>query len=272
MNRRLPPLALLALLVILPFLCASCGVAPETISYAITTDNGNVCCKTLRYQTTDFPEFQTSTLQGDGVVVRFMADTVQAVCGTELRLPLVIANNSDSDQYIPISHELHDGTIRLFPWIVMNEADPVRIARQIQYGDLLERTDSRLLFHRLPAGKQVQLTGIVPKEWLCRTPKWTDPSLLIEMLHPKYYADYSRALRTPKFWPQESLHSVVGIRYDVVHTTLAWLGAAPQRSTHTTSAGDSVSIGLAVMDEPGMMLNSSQQVAQSNVITMKLKQ
>lgn len=269
MNRQLQ---LLALIAFLPVLCA-CGSSPAIVSYAITTDNGNVCCKTLRYQTTDFPMSQPSTLPGNGVVVRFLADTVQAVCGTELRLPLVIANNSDSDQYIPISYELQqEGTIRLFPWIVMNEADPVRIARQIQYGDLLERTDSRLLFHRLPVGKQVRLTGIVPKEWLCRTPKWTDPSLLTETLNPKYYADYSRALRTPKFWPQESLHAVVGIRYDVVHTTLGWLQTAPQRSAHTTSAGDSISIGLGVMDEPGMMLNASQQVAQSNVITMQLQQ
>lgn len=262
---------LLALLIILPLLC-SCGSTPGIISYAVTTDNGNVCCKTLRYQVTDFPNAQTATTLGDGLIVRFLTDTVQAICGNELRLPLVIANNSDSDQYIPISYELQEGTIRLFPWIVMNETNPVRIARQIQYGDLLERTDSRLLFHRLPAGKQVQLTGIVPKEWLCRTPKWAAPSLLTETLNPKYYADYSRALRTPKFWPQESLHSVVGIRYDVVHTTLGWLQTAPQRSLHKSSTGDSISIELSVMNEPGMMLNSSQQVAESNVITMKLKE
>ena len=269
MNQRFQ---LSALLVLLPLLCSCGGGAPAVVSYAVATDNGNVCCRTLRYQVTDFPGTEPATVPGNGLTVRFLQDTVSAECGGQLRVPLVIANNSDSSQYIPISHELDSGTIRLFPWIVMNEENPVRIARQIQYGDLLERTDSRLLFHRLPAGKQVRLTGVVPKEWLCRTPKWASQSLLTETLNPKYYADYSRALRTPKFWPQESLHAIVGIRYDVVHTTLGWLQTAPQRSAHTTSAKDSVSIELAVMDEPGMMLNASQQVAHSNVITLKLQQ
>lgn len=242
--------------------------------YTVTTDNPGICCRTLRYSVADFPNLtSTETKRSEassGLVVRLHGDSIRGACGGEMLVPLTISNVSDSDLYVPVSHELEGTVIKLYPWILyFTDGRAVRLARQIQYGDLLERLDSRLVFQRIPAGKEVSLTGRISKEWLCKPEIIMNAQYLKDQLEPKYWSDHTRALRTPAYWNQtESVHSEVGLRYDVSYTTLSFVNDLTRTTEEWNSEHDSTEIHLKARDEPATYVNNSLHVAESNIITI----
>jgi len=266
---RMLPLVLLVLSTLV-----GCSSSHETIHYAVTTDISELCCRTIYYGVSDFPDLRSSTVPTDGhaqgLVVRLHGDSIRGACGDRMLVPLTISNVGDSDLYVPVSHELEGTTIKLYPWILYFTDDrPVRLARQIQYGDLLERTDSRLIFRRIPAGKEVSLTGLISKEWLCKPEVIMNAQYLKDQLDPKYWSDHTRALRTPAYWDRaESVHSEVGLRYDVSYTTLSFVDDLMRTEQTWNAAHDSTAIHLKAHDEPAAYINRSLHVAESNIVTI----
>jgi hypothetical protein len=253
-------------------LAAGCSSTQPAATYIITTESHLMCCRTLRYATNEFPVLQASTVSGQGVVVRLDADTVRGKCPNGAEVHVMIANNSSEDIFVPVSRELHGDTIKLFPWRMYYDSDadqpPVRIARQLQYGDLVERTDARLTFYRLPAGKQVNFHGVVTPRWLCTPPINVTDDLLNAELDPTVYAEQTRALRASRPPEDAAGFPPTRFRYDVAYTHLDFLEGLPVKENERNSVGDTVQVQVAVDDPPATFLNASQQVASSNVVML----
>jgi hypothetical protein len=247
-----------------------CATRKDMVNHVVTTASPYGCCRMINYQVLEFAQTERSTLTGDSVAVRLLPDSVTATCGTDAEVPLVIANNTASDIYIPISRELEGDRIKLYPWrLYYEEKKPVRLARQIQFGDLLERTDGRLAFHRIPPGREVRLRGVIPGNWLCVPPTDIPAAYLERELDPTYYADYSRTLRDESARYGKKL-PLVGLRYDVAYTPLDFWHGLPGVTEHSSPGGDTVYTDIKVKDTPASFLNSSQRVAVSNVIMVRL--
>lgn len=256
-------------LLLLALVSAGCTASKTPAAYFISTDSPLVCCRTLRYSTAEFPMLRPSTLAGQGVVVRLNDDTVRGSCMIDAYTTVTVANNGSEDIYLPISHELSGDTMKLYPWrLVYQEKRQVRLARQIQYGDLVERTDARLSFYRLPAGKQVDLVGVIPQRWLCTPPSSLVEGYLEGELDPQYLAEASRSIRGSVPSVDADIFGPMGLRYDVAYTTLGFLQGLPVRSEQWNSRHDTATIHVAVKEEPAKILNASQQVSSSNVVTV----
>ncbi len=260
-------------------LCCILGIAvigcsssrPETVHYSITTQNSMKCCRNLTYTTESFKAVRETSIPGDSVRVILHPANITATCDKAPAIPLTISNGTEHDIYIPFSKELSGDTIKLYPWRLLTiEWKPIRVARQIQYGDLLERTDALLRFLRLPAGTQADLTGIIPPEWICAEPQEPVIDYLEKELDPHYYSNYSRWLRSQGTRRPDSLTTPVGLRYDITYTTLDYIEKLPVLEQSSSSANDSIAITLAVQEQPAEFINSSQELATSNVITLEL--
>jgi hypothetical protein len=252
-------------------LLAGCAPGASTVNYIVSTNSSYTCCRTIRYSTTTFSGLESSRLKGEGVIVRLEGDSLVARCGADAELPLVIANNSDNDIFIPISRELEGDRLKLYPWrFLYANGVPMRLARQIQYGDLLDRTDSRLLFHRLPSGSQVRLRGVIPSNWLCAPATPIPEGYLERELNPTFYSDYSRRLRAADVGVIDTVNRRTLMRYDVAYTSLDIWKGLPGSATEWNPARDTAQIHIAVTDEPATFLNASQRVAESNSIRLVL--
>jgi hypothetical protein len=240
------------------------------VNHVVTTASAYGCCRMINYQVVEFARTGNSTIEGDAVTVRLLPDSIAAPCGADAEVPLVIANNTPHDIFVPISRELEGDRIKLYPWrLFYQEKQPVRLARQIQFGDLLERTDGRLAFHRIPAGREVRLRGVIPGNWLCVPPTDIPVGYLERELDPTYYADYSRTLRDESARYGKKI-PLFGLRYDVVYTPLDFWNGLPGATEHSSPGGDTVYTDIKVKDTPASFLNSSQRVAESNVIMVRL--
>ncbi len=260
-------------LLLLLALASSCAPAHPVLEYAITTQSHYLCCRTLRYATLDFPETFPSSLVGDGIVVRLTSRSSIASCGSDLRLQVLIANNGEADLYIPVSHELDGDTLRLYPfrggWI---NDQPVRIARQLQYGDIVDRETPRLRFHRLPAGREVRLEGLVPVKWLCsRTIPANDEYLAFESRNTDFFVGRSKSLGTLPYSRDPDLRDTLRLRFDVAYARLDFYHDFPIIERRLNPEGDSVSIHVATDDQPKSLLDDSQGLASSNVVTLPLR-
>lgn len=250
---------------------AGCATHQASLYHVVTTDSHYICCRTLRFTTAEFTGLRGSSLPGEGVVVKLGADTVRSGCGHDAEVPLTVANNGSADVYIPISNELiGGGRLKLYPWrLVEAEGRRVRLARQIQYGDLVEGTDAKLRFFRLPAGKEISFDGVIPASWLCRAPLSPYAGYLTAELDPKVYADYTRLLRDNAGRPDTSGAGTWGLRYDVIYTSLDFLDALPASERRLSAAGDTLTLHLSVPEEPATFVNGGQKVASSNLITLE---
>lgn len=248
---------------------AGCSSPRSTVNYIVTTDSHYICCRTVRYATGEFSHVTASTMAGEGVVVRLGRDSTAGRCSADVEIPLTVANNGERDVYIPISNELSGERIKLYPWRwVTVEGRRVRLARQIQYGDLVESMEAHLRFFRLPAGKEIHLEGVIPSSWLCTLPLAPYDGYLAAELDPKVLADYTRLVRARK-QPDDSLSlGEWGLQYDVVYTPLDFIDALPVRQKQWNEARDTVTVQLGVPEEPATFINNSQKVAHSNVITL----
>ncbi len=213
----------------------------------------------------------SSTTSGEGVIVRLQADTLPVRCDVDAELGLTIANNGGEDIYIPISRELEGERIKLYPWRLSYDSAgvPIRLARQLQYTDVIERLDGVLRFFRLPAGTQVALRGVLPQRWLCSPATEVSPPYLNAELNPVFYSDRARALRAAEYHLDPNLPATMGLRYDVAYTTLRYLESLPVQSRNVNAAGDTVQVMIAIKDEPADVLNASQMVSESNIVTLK---
>lgn len=260
-------------LLLLPFLLASCATTQNGLQYAITTRSHYLCCRTIRYSTWEFPQVEPSRLKGEGVVVRLDAVTPQVDCDDDLPLRVVIANNGDDDVYIPVSHELQGDTLLLYPfrggWV---GSRTVRIARQLQYGDIVDREIPRLQFYRLPTGTEIRLTGVVPRRWLCsQTIPANDEYLEHEAKNTDFLVNRSKPLGALPYRRDSDLRDTLRLRFDVGYSRLDFYQAFPILERTLNPGGDSVSIHIAVDDEPKELLDASQQVAFSNVLSLRLR-
>lgn len=238
-------------------------------SYTISTNSPLVCCRTLRYMTAEFAMLRSSTLRGEDVMIRLHDDTVRGSCQIDAYTHLTVANNGKEDIYLPISHELSGDTVKLYPWrLIYQNTRQVRVARQLQYGDLVERTDAKLLFYRLPSGKQIDLVAVIPQRWLCTPPSSLTEGYLEGELDPQYLAEASRGLRGSSPFSNANIFGPMGLRYDVAYTTLDFLRGLPVDSEQWNSGHDTATIHVAVREEPAKILNASQKVAESNVVTV----
>ena len=272
---RFNAIASFALLAVLAASCAAPRAAPgDLVHYRLTTQSRLSCCKSMSFDVVTLPGTVSSTLSGDGVIVRFAAERLDGDCASGGEAPLVIANNSAEDVLIPTSHELEGARIKLYPWRLHHDSvthAPMRLARQIQYGDLFERNnEARLRLMRLPAGREVRLTAWVPGAWLCTKPTELYEGYLEAELDPELYAQRSRGLRTSRFEQARELVSPIGLRYDVVHLTLDFIDALPVLSRTTSPGQDTIAVTLGVNEPPAGFFNAAQRVASSNVIEMTI--
>jgi hypothetical protein len=247
--------------------CASHGI----VNYIVSSHSPYVCCRTVRYSTWEFDKTEPSRMPGKGVVVRLLGDTLNAECAHDASVGVTIANNSDLDIFIPFSKELEGMRVKLYPWrLLYEEGRPIRLARQLQYNDIIEREDALARFFRLPAGRQVTLEGTVPQRWLCLVAtSITDEYLGLE-LNPTFYADRARALRGAEYKRDPQLLTTVPFRYDVAYSTLRYIDSLPVASRASNSAGDTTRVTIAVKEEPAQFLDASQLVAKSNEITLRI--
>lgn len=262
----------LTLLLLGSLILASCATPRNGLQYAITTQSNYLCCRTLRFSTWEFPRVEASTLEGEGVVVRLAALSPQVDCENDLALSVVIANNSDQDVYVPVSYELHGDTLLLYPfrggWA---GTETIRIARQLQYGDIVDRDVPRLQFHRLPAGGQVRLKGIVPRKWLCsQTIPANDEYLAYEARSTDFFVGRSKSLGTLPYRRDTDLRDTLRLRFDVGYARLDFYKAYPILEEALNPGRDSVSVRIAVNDVPKELLDASQQVAFSNILSLRL--
>ena len=256
-------------LLLLALLLAGCTASKIPAAYFISTNSHLVCCRTLRYTTAEFTKLRSSSLAGQGVVVRINDDTVRGSCLIDAYTTVTVANNGPEDIYLPISHELSGDTVKLYPWrLIYEEKRQVRLARQLQYGDLVERTDARLSFNRLPSGKQVDLVAVIPQRWLCTPPSSLVEGYLEGELDPQYLAEASRSIRGSVPFSNADIFGPMGLRYDVAYTTLGFLNGLPVTSENWNSRHDTATIHVAVKEEPALLLNDSQKIASSNVVTV----
>lgn len=261
--RMLPVLATLAIL--------SCAPRQGVVNYIVTTQSPYNCCRTIRYSVWEFPKTEASRTSWPGVSVQLLGDTIMARCTDDVALGVTIVNNGDVDVYIPFSKELELDRVKLYPWRLYFEGtDPIRMARQLQYNDLIEREDALARFFRLPAGRQVTLNGTIPQRWLCSPATPVTTEYLKLELNPTFYADRSRALRGAQYWRDPALKTPVPLRYDVAYTTLRYLDSLPVTSRTPNAAGDTIQVAIAVKEEPAGFLDASQQVARSNAVILKI--
>ncbi len=261
------------LLAALPILMASCATTQNGLNYTITTKSHYLCCRTIRYATWDFPKVKSSGLQGDGVVVRLEPVSSSVKCDSDLEVRVAIANNGDHDVFIPISYELQGDTLLLYPfrggWV---GPDNVRIARQLQYGDIVDREIPRLQFYRLPRGREVRLIGIVPRKWLCsQTIPANDEYLAHESTNTDFFVNRSKPLGALPYRRDPDLRDTFRLRFDVGYSRLDFYEAYPILERTVNRAADSVSIRIAVDDQPKELLDEAQQVAFSNVISLNVE-
>ena len=256
-------------------LLASCATVPSEVRYAISTKSPLSCCRKMEFTVATFSPTVETERDGDGVEVRFGSDRLVGHCLAGGEAPLVVANHTDDDVLIPTSRELEGTRIKLYPWRLHHDptrGDSIRIARQIQFGDLIEHEqNARLVFMRLPWGHQVSLTAWVPGTWLCTKPTPLTEGYMERELEPDYYAHHYQRLRTAAYDQASELVSPIGLRYDVVWLTLDFLETLPVASRSESPAGDTVAVVLDVRDEPAKFLNASQRVASSNVIDLVIK-
>jgi len=248
----------------------SCSSVDAPVNYLVTSESPYLCCRTIRYSVRTFPDTRGSTASGAGVVVRLRADTIAARCDDDAMVDLTISNNGEKDIFIPISHELEGDRIKLYPWRLSYAGGrDIRLARQLQYNDVLEREDALLRFFRIPAGREIALHGVIPRRWLCSPAELVPDAYLEAELNPTYYADRSRALRGASYRRDPDLPAEIGFRYDVIYTTLDYLEGLPVTGTDWNDARDTVRVTIGVKEEPAGFLNGSQQVASSNIVTLK---
>lgn len=257
--------------VVLALLLAGCTAPnPGATYYVVTTQSSYQCCRTIRYSTWTFSELRGSTAAGDGVSVRLHADTLAVRCSGDAGLGVTISNNSGQDIYIPFSHDLEGSRIKLYPWRLSYDGDrQIRLARQLQYNDIVEREDALSRFFLLPAGKEVALQGVITPRWLCSAPEEIPNAYLEAELNPTYYSDRSRALRAAEYRRDPNLPATIGLRYEVAYTTLEYFEGLPVLKRESNPSGDTVNILIGVKDEPADFLNASQRVASSNVVTLR---
>jgi hypothetical protein len=250
------------LLFLLALVLSGCASSRTPGYYTISTNSHLLCCRTLRYTTAEFPMLRPSALRGEGVMVRLHDDTVRGSCQIDAYTRLTVANNGKEDVYLPISHELSGDTVKLYPWrLIYQNTRQVRVARQLQYGDLVERTDAKLGFYRLPSGKQVDLVAVIPQRWLCTPPSSLTEGYLEGELDPQYLAEASRGLRGSSPFSNANIFGPMGLRYDVAYTTLDFLKELPVDSEQWNRGHDTATIHVAVVEEPAKILNASQKVA-----------
>lgn len=252
---------------------AAC-TSPQQVNYIVSTQSRMVCCRTMSFAVADFPATVASASSDTGVSVSFTSLRTIGDCTNGAEAPLVIANHSGRDVYIPTSRELDGSRIKLYPWRLHHDSalGNIRLARQIQYGDMFERTtDGRLLFLRLRDGYEARLSGWVPGNWLCTKPTELYEGYLTAELDPEFYAQRARGLRTSRYEQARNLETPIGLRYDVVFVTLDFLNALPLISRTTNAGGDTISVVLDVKEEPAKHLNAEQRVASSNVIEMEIR-
>ena len=204
-------------------------------------------------------------------MVRLTGDTLPVRCETGAEVGVSVANNGEEDIYIPVSHELEGGTIKLYPWRVLYaKTGPIRIARQLQYADLGEREDPLLRFFKLPAGKQIDLRGIITERWLCAPPIEANAGFLDMELTTSFYADRTRGLRAYHYERDPKLPDTIALRYDVFYTTFDYMNQMPVAKQSWNDAHDTTQMTIAVPEEPGKFLDASQKIAQSNVIPIRI--
>lgn len=260
---------------LLPLLAAfgilSCGAQSDIVHYIVTSQSTYLCCRTVRYSTWEFPKTESSSTPGEGVAVRLAEDTIVGRCSEGAEVAITIANNDELDIYIPFSKELEGSSVKLYPWrIFYEDGMAIRLARQLQYNDIVEREDALHRFFRLPSGKQITLRGVVPQRWLCSpTTAVTDEYLGLE-LNPTFYADRSRGLRGAEYRRDPQLLMSVPFRYEIAYTTLRYLDSLPVISRVTSRAGDTTQVTIAVKEEPAHFLDASQRVARSNRVMLKI--
>ncbi|MBC8144356.1 MAG: hypothetical protein H7X80_02155 [bacterium] len=248
---------------------AACA-SPDEVSYAISTQSRMVCCRTMNFSVAEFPGASKNSSGVPGVSVMFPANRITGNCESGAESQVVIANNSGDAILIPTSRELEGSRIKLYPWRLHHDSAQgnIRLARQIQYGDMFERPDGRLHFLRLADGYEVRLNAWVPGQWLCTKPTELYEGYLAAELDPAFYAQRARGLRTSPYEQAKDLVSPIGMRYDVIWVTLDFLKVLPVISRTTNSAGDTISVLLDVKEEPAAHLNAAQRVASSNIIEM----
>jgi hypothetical protein len=258
---------------------AGCGTSSELVNYTVTTHSRLVCCRSMHFTVTGFTGARaiSDDARDDarGVEVRFASERISGSCALGATAPLVIANHSDTDAYIPTSHELEGSRIKLYPWRLHHDSahGAIRLARQIQYGDMFEHgNDARLQLMRLPAHSEVALTAVVPGQWLCTKPTELYEGYLDAELDPAFYSQRSRGLRTSPYEQSKDLVSPIGMRYDVVWLSLAYLDALPVVARKESPRGDTISVEIDVKEEPAEFFNAAQRVASSNVIEMVIEQ
>jgi len=262
---RLPLLVLL--------LSSSCATPRSGIEYEITTQSHYICCRTLRYSTWEFTTTYPSALAGEGVVVELEGPGRPISCDEDLHLGVRIANNGSGDVHIPISYELQGEMLLVYPfragWV---DGHAVRIARQLQYGDIVDSALPRLRFHRLPHGRELRLTGVVPRKWLCSQPQVvSDEYLEYEGRSSTFYVDRSRSLGTLPYRRDPELRDTLRLRFDVAYSALDFYDAFPVIEQRRNRAGDSVSVRVAVEQQPKELLDGSQHLASSNVVVIPLR-
>ncbi|MEO6048769.1 MAG: hypothetical protein ABIQ57_14905 [Candidatus Kapaibacterium sp.] len=259
------------LLCLLMLVLSACTPPPQVVNYAVSSESPFVCCRTIRYSTWNFTNLRASSVPGDSVVVLLIGGDIPARCENGAEVGIEVANNSARDIYIPISNELEGENIKLYPWrLFYVSGGPVRVARQIQYNDLVEREDARLRFFRLPKGKEVVLRGIIPQRWLCSTPTEVPEYYLQAELNPTLYSDRSKELRAASYQRDPKLGDSLRLRYDISYTTLNYLDALPVKERKWNAARDSVEITVGMKDDIGDVLVASQQLVKSNVITVRI--
>ena len=225
----------------------------------------------MSFSVATFAPTQPVAAPGTGVVVRFDGASAAGNCREGAQTPLVIANHTRRDIYIPTSQELDGTRIKLYPWRqhLDSTRGAIRLARQIQYGDLFERNnESRLRLMRLPVGREIHLTAWVPGDWLCTKPTELYEGYLDAELDPTFYAQRARGLRTSPYEQARELVSPIAMRYDVIYVTLEFLETLPVDARTTSPRGDTITMHLNVTEEPAAFFNAEQKVAASNLIDL----
>jgi hypothetical protein len=268
LSQGTPRVTMLVVLATVALCCAS----PRPATYIVTTDSHLICCRTLRYATAEFARTEATGERGDGLVVRLAADTVVGTCGRDAELGIEIANASAEDLYIPFSNELSGDSLKIYPWRLIYEHDaPMRLARQIQFEDLLERVDARLRFYRLPSHRRIVVQGIIPQRWLCTPPMSILEGYLEAELDPKVYSDRTRDLRASQPLPDPSIYGTMALRYDVAYTRLDIWEHTPIAEQHWNAGHDSLLLHVSSHEEPSKLISDTQRVASSNVVTLTIR-
>jgi|GEM_PF-1822417 len=262
---------------LLALLATACGTpAPPVVRYVITSESEALCCRTLAYRVETAPSIPVKN-EGDSVSVAIGSAgsaTVGGRCDTDLEFPVTITNGSERDIYVPFGTDLQGARLMLYPWRELAGhagAQPLRLARQIQQGDRVGGTGgTETRFVRIGARHALHLTGVIPRRWMCIVPEPVDSFYLSAELNPRYYIDRLRGFRLRSPSESERLPQEYQIAYEIAWTPLDYLDGVPVLRRTTSTTGDSVGMLLGVREEPGVPLNSSQELARSNVLRVML--